>query len=183
MGERREPRMAGATETTAGLDPVTGMGRGAAALVIGRSAGERESVARALHRAHQGADGPFLKVSAVQEESLLRQALKSWLAGQPGGDSPRLLDRLEHGTLFLDEVEALGPETQRLLSEFLARVDEAADGSAASPASRPWKGQLVTASEQPLRGAGNGSRFDENLALRLERVRIVLDPEQAGPDR
>jgi DNA-binding NtrC family response regulator len=164
------------------LDPITGLGRGAAALVIGKSAGERESVARALHRAHRGADGPFLRVQAEQEEALLSQALESWLAGSVAGESPRLLNRLEHGTLFLDEIEALGTATQSLLIAFLARIDEESEPGV-RPASQPWKGQLITGSGASLRGAVKAGRFDQNLALRLERVRIVLDPEQSGSDR
>ena len=120
-----------------------------------------------------GADGPFLRIQSPQEESLLKQALESWLAGPPSGASPRLLDRLENGSLFLDQIEALGSETQRLLLEFLEAED----------AQQPWKGQLITGSERSLLGAVKEGRFDSNLALRLERVRIVLDPEQAGPDR
>jgi len=172
VGERREPN-AGAAEQTTGLDPITNLGRIVSALVIGKSAGERESVARALHRANREADGPFLKVSAPQEESLLEQSLAGWLSGTSTGESPRLLDRLEPGSLFLDQIEALGSETQRLLLEFLEAED----------AKQPWKGQLITGSEVSLRGAVKEGRFDANLALRLERVRIVLDPEQAGPDR
>ena len=185
MGEHQSPRAAGSVEAGGGLDPITGLGRGAAALVIGRSAGERESVARALHRAHRGPDGTFLRVQAEQEEVLLQQALESWLAGSAAGESPRLLSRLEHGTLFLDEIGALGLATQKLLLEFLARVDEGAVEATPGvrPASQPWKGQLITGSEAPLRGAVKAGRFDENLALRLERVRIVLDPEQSGSDR
>ena len=171
MGERREPN-AGAAEQTTGLDPITNLGRIVSALVIGKSAGERESVARALHRANREADGPFLKVAAPQEEGLLKQSLEGWLQGTSTGESPRLLDRLENGSLFLDQIEALGSESQRLLLEFLEEE-----------AKQPWKGQLITGSEVSLRGAVKEGRFDSNLALRLERVRIVLDPEQAGPDR
>ena len=173
MGERREPNAGGAAEQTTGLDPITNLGRIVSALVIGKSAGERESVARALHRANREADGPFLKVSAAQEEGLLTQSLEGWLRGASTGESPRLLDRLEQGSLFLDQIEVLGSEAQRLLLEFLEAED----------AKQPWKGQLITGSEVSLRGAVKEGRFDSNLALRLERVRIVLDPEQAGPDR
>ena len=177
MGERREP--GGAAEQTTGLDPITNLGRSVSALVIGKNAGERESVARALHRANREADGPFLKVQAAQEEALLKQAIEGWLQESSTGESsPRLLDRLQHGSLFLDQVEALGPESQRLLLEFLEAED-----AGENPARQPWKGQLITGSESSLRVAVKEGRFDSNLALRLERVRIVLDPEQAGPDR
>ena len=173
MGDRQEPKADVAAEQTTGLDPITGLGRGVAALVIGKSAGERESVARALHRAHHGADGSFLRIQGAQEEPLFRQAMESWFSGPSEGASPRLLDRLQQGSLFLDQVEALGTDSQKLLLEFLDREE----------ASEAWKGQLITGSERSLHGAVKEGRFDENLALRLERVRIVLDPEQAGPDR
>ena len=173
MGERREPKAGVTAEQTTGLDPITGLGRGVAALVIGKSAGERESVARALHRAHHGADGAFLRIQGAQEEPLFRQAIESWFSGPSTEASPRLLDRLQQGSLFLDQVEALGTDSQKLLLEFLDREET----------SVAWKGQLITGSERSLHGAVKEGRFDENLALRLERVRIVLDPEQAGPDR
>jgi len=177
VGERREPKSADERETTGAgaLDPITGLGRGAAALVIGKSAGERESVARAVHRSYRGADGPFLRVQCAQEESLLKQALEGWLAGSAGESSPRLLTRLESGSLFLDGIEALGPETQQLLSAFFARIDEEAEGT-------PWKGQLIAGTEGLLRQAVMAGRFDVELANRLERVRIVLDPDQAGSE-
>lgn len=174
MGERREPKAGETAEQTTGLDPITGLGRGVAALVIGKSAGERESVARAMHRAHNGADGTFLRIQGQKEEQLFRQAIESWLAGPPTGGSPRLLDRLQQGSLFLDQVEALGSDSQKLLLEFLDRNGESSEA---------WTGQLITGSERSLHGVVKEGRFDENLALRLERVRIVLDPEQAGPDR
>jgi DNA-binding NtrC family response regulator len=126
-----------------------------------------------------------LRVQGSQEEPLIRQALESWLSGASPGESPRLLNRLEHGSLFLDEIEALGMETQRLLLEFLRRNDDGAEAEDAggSPTRESWQGQLITGSERSLLGAVKEGRFDSNLALRLERVRIVLDQEQAGPDR
>ena len=61
MRERRESSSGGADKNPGAFDPIAG-GQGptlAVALVIGRSASERESVARAMHREQRGADGPL----------------------------------------------------------------------------------------------------------------------------
>ena len=171
-------------ETPGSLDPLTGLSRDAVTLVIGRSAGERESVARAVHRAQCGVESPFLRVGCGQEESLLRQELKSWLAGASGESSPRLLTRLERGSLFLDRIESLGAPTQALLLEFLARIQEAGPrGSGESSSDAAWKGQLVVGSEESLTRFVKAGGFDPALARRLDRIRIVLNPDDAVPER
>jgi two-component system response regulator HydG len=165
------------------LDPVTGLGVGSNhTLVLGKSPGERESVARAVHRFHCGPDGPFLRLQCGREESLLRQGLQSWLAESPPGEqSPRLLERLEGGSLFLDEVEALGPESQELLAKFIDRSSGSAGAVEGSPRppGQPWKGQLIVGSSRSLRALTGEGGFASALADRLEKVRIVLDPDEA----
>jgi DNA-binding NtrC family response regulator len=148
------------------------------ALVIGKSEGERESVARAMHREQRGPDGPFLRIDCRSDEGMVRQALQSWLAGSRSY-SPQFLNRLEGGSLFLDGVEALGVETQSLLLDFMNRVSGAAGviEGAPSGSSQPWKGQLIAGSESPLRRAVRDRGYLSGLAERLEKVRIVLDPD------
>jgi DNA-binding NtrC family response regulator len=183
VGERRTSTGPGSVEAPGGLDPLTGLSRDAVTLVIGRSAGERESVARAVHRAQCGADAPFLRVGCAQEESLLRQELGAWLAGASGEMSPRLLTRLERGSLFLDRIDALGAPTQLALLEFLVRIQEAAArGAEGSSSETPWKGQLIVGSEQSLRAFVKAGGFDSGLARRLDRIRIVLNPDDAEPE-
>ena len=183
MGERYTSTGPGPAEASGGLDPLTGLSRDAVTLVIGRSAGERESVARAVHRAQCGADAPFLRVGCAQDESLLRQELGAWLAGASGEMSPRLLTRLERGSLFLDRIDALGVPTQQALLEFLVRIQEAAArGAEGSSSEMPWKGQLIAGSEQSLRMFVKAGGFDPALARRLDRIRIVLDPDDAEPE-
>lgn len=168
---------------TGALDPVSGLGVGMNhTLVLGRSPGERESVARAVHRFHCGPDGPFLRLQCSREEALLRQGLQSWLAGpRPEEQSPRLLERLEGGSLFLDEVEALGRESQELLAEFIDRTSSTAN--APRTPGQPWKGQLIVGSSRSLRALTDRGEFAPQLAERLEKVRIVLDPDEAEPTR
>lgn len=184
MVERQTSTEPVQAETPGGLDPLTGLSRDAVTLVIGRSAGERESVARAVHRAQCGADAPFLRVGCAQEESLLRQELGAWLAGASGELSPRLLTRLERGSLFLDRIDALGTPTQQALLEFLERIHgTAAQIAEDSSSERPWKGQLIVGSEQPLPAYVKAGGFDLALARRLDRIRIVLDPDDAETER
>ena len=180
MRERRESGFGGANEGTGAFDPMTGKGSApAVTLVIGKSAGERESVARAMHRDQRGPDGPFLRIQCGTDEGLLKKALQSWLAGSSGNYSPQFLTRLESGSLFLDGVEALGVETQSLLLDFMNRSSGVAgdvEGASGGP-SQPWNGQLIAGSEFELRRAVRDQGFLSGLAERLEKVRIVLDPD------
>jgi DNA-binding NtrC family response regulator len=189
MGERQPSTESGPpgsvdpTETSGALDPLTGLSRDAVTLVIGQSAGERESVARAVHRAQCGAERPFLRIGCAQDESLLRQELKSWMAGPSGESSPRLLTRLERGSLFLDRIEALGAPTQLLLREFLERIQgTGAERPGESTSDLPWKGQLVVGSERSLSTYAKAGGLDPALAHRLDRIRIVLNPDEAEPE-
>jgi DNA-binding NtrC family response regulator len=183
MGEHRGIKPNSGVPGSEAIDPVTGLTASNCALVIGRSAGERESVARAVHRFHRGQDGPFLRVQCGGEAGLLRQALQSWLAGPSEENSPPLLSRLEGGSLYLDGIEALELDTQQILVEFLDRSLRrvTADDGPGSPG-QLWKGQLIVGSERSLRTAVSEGRFLAELADRLEKVRIVLDPEDAEPE-
>lgn len=179
MRERRESGSDSASREQGVYDPMTASAAPAVALVIGKSPGERESVARAMHRDQRGPDGPFHRIQCGSDEALLRQALQNWLAGSSRNGSPQFLNRLENGSLFLDGVEALGVETQSLLLDFLTRssgvvgdVEGAPDGP-----SQPWRGQLIAGSESELRREVRDGGFLSGLAERLERVRIVLDPD------
>ena len=182
MRERRESGSDSAGGGSGGFDPIAPIaGQGAAlavALVIGKEAGERESVARAMHREQRGPDGPFLRIDCESDERLLRQALQSWLAGSRNY-SPQFLARLEGGSLFLDGVEALGVETQSLLLDFMNRASGVVgdfEGAPVGP-SQLWKGQLIAGSETGLRRVVRDRGFLSGLADRLEKVRIVLDPD------
>ena len=181
MRERRESSASGGNDESGAIDPITGRVPGsAAALVIGKSESERESVARALHREQRGPDGPFLRIDCSTDEGLLQRALQGWLVGISGGDSPQLLNRLEGGSLFLDEIETLGVETQSLLLDFLtrsSRVTDDAEGASAGT-SQLWKGVLIAGSESSLRRAVRDRGWSSGLAERLEQVRIVLDPDE-----
>lgn len=180
MRERRESGSGSAKEGSGAFDPVTGQGPAlAVSLVIGKSAGERESVARAMHREQRGPDGPFLRIDCRTDEGLLRQALQSWLAGSSRNYSPQFLTRLEGGSLFLDGVEALGVESQSLLLDFMNRVSGVVgdvEGAPVGP-SQPWRGQLIAGSETELRRVVRDRGYLSGLADRLEKVRIVLDPD------
>lgn len=179
MRERREPGPGSRGEGPGAFDPVAGQGAAlAVALVIGKSASERESVARAMHREQRGPDGPFHRIDCRTDEGMVRQALQSWLAGSRNY-SPQFLARLESGSLFLDGVEALGVETQSLLLDFMNRVSGVVGETEGAPdgPSQPWKGQLIAGSETELRRWVRDRGYLSGLAERLEKVRIVLDPD------
>jgi DNA-binding NtrC family response regulator len=185
MGEHRGSKSRQAAPETgsrreAGIDPVTGMGASNVAFVVGRSSAERESVARAVHRFHRGADAAFLRIQCGSEEAALHQALQSWLAGPEGEVSPHLLGRLEGGSLYLDGIEALGLDTQRKLLELMDQTSRSwSPGNPGDAPGQPWKGQVIAGNERSLQSAVKDGRLLSELADRLERVRIVLDPDDA----
>ena len=172
-----EPRTGG---DRGNLDPISGLGEQSPTLVIGKSPLERESVARAVHRQQKGQDGLFLRLRCPQDTELLEHALDKWLRRPEGEEPPHLLTRLDGGSLFLDEIEALSPRGQALLLEFLQRVGAKQDTAAGA---RPWRGQFIVGSMGPLRRAAQETGFLAELASYLERIRIVLDPEEHPESR
>src|SRR5438874_2200719 len=138
------PRESGAPSNGGPFDPATGVRPGATqVLVIGASATERESVARALHRNHKGEDGTFMRLRCPQDNTLLQHELRTWLSKSEDESPPRLLTRLSAGSLFLDNVEALDSESQKLLLAFLEGGRTGDEPEAGGPSSGgSWKGQL-----------------------------------------
>jgi DNA-binding NtrC family response regulator len=179
MDDRGDPGPRSSAKSGDALDPITGAGPTTApVVVIGSSAAERESVARAVHRYQRGQDGLFLRLQGAQDDSLLRHALQGWLTWVKGDEPPRLLARLDGGSLFLDQIEGLAAETQKLLLEFL-KLEPATPETSQSltEPGRSWRGQMIAGCETPLRQAVQDKGLLPELADCLDKVRIVLDPD------
>ena len=145
-------------------------------LVIGGTAVRRDQVARSFHRESPLRGGAFVGVDCSIDEENLRVALHAWtqpVTGEPGGNP---LGAVEHGTLFLDSVERLSLETQRmlmalarrLLGEPLAKVDVAIPG------------RLVVGNPRPLIQAISEGRFLAPLYDSLDKVRVELEIPAPG---
>lgn len=145
-------------------------------LVLGGTAGERHEVVRAFHRESRVLPGELVTVDPRTGEAAFRESLRNWLSGgppAPGGDP---LLAAERGTLLVDPVGALTPETQRLLEVFLGRAGARLD--AAGPGA--WYGRFAAGSPEDLGAMTAEGRFLAGLYDAIDKVRIEL-PAATAP--
>ena len=143
-------------------------------MVVGGTADRRVQVARAFHRESPLRDGPFVSVDCEREEEQLRAALLDW-TGAASGSEPNPYRAAERGTLFLDQVERLSPDSQRLLLALARRLGGPVGGGDA-----PCAGRLVTGNPAGLAEAVASGRFMPALLDALDRVRVQLEPAPPG---
>ncbi len=139
-------------------------------LLTGGSAQGRAALARTLHDSSPVASGPFVRLDCREDELLLAASLRLRRSSAAG----RAFDPLRacaRGTLYLDRVEALSRDTQRLLAATLGEPTEGA------PA---WVGRLIAGCGVELMGACDEGQFLRELFDVLDKVSWVLDPESPG---
>lgn len=147
-------------------------------LVVGGTAERRDQVARAFHQESPLRAGAFVRADCAQEEGPLRVALEEWTAAAtaaPGTDMDRFRPA-EHGTLYLDPVESLSADAQRLLLALARRLH----GEPVGSADRPCAGRLVTGNPRGLADAVSEGRFMAALYDALDKVRVELETEAPG---
>ncbi|TMQ68847.1 MAG: hypothetical protein E6K81_16220 [Candidatus Eisenbacteria bacterium] len=138
--------------------------------LVGGTAARRDQVARAFHRESPLHDGPFVSVDCGSDEERLRAALEGWL--EPGeAKEPNPYQAAERGTLFLDQVERLSLDSQRLLLVLAQRLG----GAAITGGDAPCAGRLITGNPNGLAEAVASGRFLSELLDALDRVRVQLE--------
>lgn len=135
-------------------------------LVVGGSIERRVAVAHAFHEGSPLHAGPFLHVDCALQHELVRSALEFWIAGGHGDPGGNPLRASERGTLFLDQVDRLPLETQRLLLAFAEQTTRDLQGG--------WAGRLIAGSERDLSEAVHSGQFVAALYDCLDKVRIEL---------
>lgn len=150
---------------------------GSRVLITGPSGVGKEVVARVLHRASRRSRAQFLSVScATMHPTALERALFGCEAGAEGPDAPGrvgTLERAHGGTLLLDEVADLAPETQakvvRLLQE---QTFERVGGD------RPVDVdvRVIASTSRDLHHLISEGRFREDLYYRLNVVPLSVLP-------
>ena len=144
-------------------------------LIIGGTATQREQVARTFHRESPLRAGSFVRVDCGADPDTLRSALQAWRTAG-GGSHTNPLAATETGTLYLDGVEELPPDTQPLLLALANRLQ----GEPTGTAERPCAGRLVTGNPRGLSQAVVEGRFDRALSDALDKVRVDLGPPAAA---
>ncbi|OGK82387.1 MAG: transcriptional regulator [Candidatus Rokubacteria bacterium GWC2_70_16] len=188
--ENRELRLR--LRETAGLKPLLGRSAAmqrlretieqvaatdAAVLVLGESGTGKELAAHAIHYGGARAERPFVKVScAALPEGLLESELLGHERGAFTGARERRKGRFElahGGTLLLDEVGDMSPQTQaKLLRVLQEREFERVGGTDTIRVDV----RLITATNRDLEALVAEGNFREDLYYRLNVVPVRMPP-------
>jgi DNA-binding NtrC family response regulator len=146
-------------------------------LITGESGTGKELVARAIHRLSPRDSNPFVPVhtSAIPSE-LLESTLFGHVKGAfTGAVASRkgLFEAAHQGTLFLDEVGTINPETQ---TKLLRVIQEREIRRVGGVEARGVDVRLLAASNVDLWAEVQAGRFREDLYYRLNVITIDLPP-------
>jgi DNA-binding NtrC family response regulator len=146
-------------------------------LLVGESGTGKELAARAIHRLSTRSDGPFVPVhtSAIPAD-LLESTLFGHVKGAFTGavnNRKGLFEAAHEGTLFLDEVGTISPETQ---TKLLRVIQEREIRRVGSVEAIKTDTRLVVATNSNLWEEVQAGRFREDLYYRLNVISIELPP-------
>ncbi len=149
----------------------------ATVLLRGESGTGKEMIAHAIHYNSLRSKQPFIKVNcAALPETLIESELFGYERGAFTGAERRKKGRFEladGGTIFLDEIGDLPPQTQiKLLRVIQEREFERLGGTETVKVNV----RLITATNKNLEEAISGGAFREDLFYRLNVFTIFLPP-------
>jgi len=146
-------------------------------LIEGESGTGKELVARATHCNSPRRTGPF---EAVNCAALAHNLLESELFGHVKGaftgaddERPGRFELADHGSIFLDEVGELPPESQ---SKLLRVVEQGEVRRLGDVKDRKIDVRVIAATNKNLRAEVDAGRFREDLYFRLNVLRVTLPP-------
>lgn len=149
----------------------------ATVLIRGESGSGKELVARAVHYSSPRREGPFICLNcAALSETLLESELFGHEKGAFTGATDKKMGKFEaadEGTIFLDEIGEMAPNTQaKLLRVLEGHPFERVGGHASIRVNV----RVVSATNQPLEKALQAGTFRRDLFFRLQVVEIKVPP-------
>ncbi|MBC9206375.1 sigma-54-dependent Fis family transcriptional regulator [Roseomonas aerophila] len=152
-------------------------------LLSGESGAGKEVAARRLHDLGPRAAAPFLGVncSAIPTELFESQVFGHERGAFTGATERRagLAEQAGAGTLFLDEVAELGPQSQ---AKLLRLLQERRFTRLGGHEELELRARIVAASNAELRKRVADGRFREDLYYRLAVVELSLPPLRERPE-
>jgi DNA-binding NtrC family response regulator len=150
-------------------------GSDATVLITGESGTGKELVAQTLHRTSARRDGPFVAVNcAALTETLLESELFGHEKGAFTGAMAQRKGRFEQatkGTIFLDEIGEMSPNTQKKLLRVLQeRTFERVGGNVAVKVDV----RVLAATNKDLLHEAAAGNFREDLYYRLNVINIHM---------
>jgi two-component system, NtrC family, response regulator HydG len=146
-------------------------------LITGESGTGKELVAEMLHANSPRKNGPFIAINCgAIPRDLQESELFGYVRGAFTGadrDKAGLLESADRGTVFLDEVGEMSPDTQVKLLRFLEKGEMTPLGSSRP---RTVNVRVIAATNRDLGEAIHSRSFREDLYYRLKVVSIHLPP-------
>ncbi|HEY3876577.1 MAG TPA: sigma-54 dependent transcriptional regulator [Candidatus Kapabacteria bacterium] len=144
-------------------------------LITGESGTGKELVAETLHTNSPRKDSPFIAINCgAIPRDLQESELFGYVRGAFTGanrDKIGFLESADRGTVFLDEIGEMSPETQVKLLRFLEKGEIAPVGS---PKTKIVNVRVIAATNRDLTEAIHSRTFREDLYYRLKVIAIHL---------
>ncbi|PAD40893.1 sigma-54-dependent Fis family transcriptional regulator [Bacillus sp. 7520-S] len=147
-------------------------------LLLGETGTGKELFAHAIHNESERKGQPFVRVNcAALTETLLESELFGYEQGAFSGalksGKKGLFEEAEHGSIFLDEIGEMSPNTQAKLLRVLQEQEIVRVGGT-KPI--PIHVRVIAATNVDLEGAIREKRFREDLYYRLNKLPIRIPP-------
>ena len=146
-------------------------------LIVGETGTGKELVARAVHESGRHDDRPFIAFNcAAIPKDLIESELFGYTRGAFSGanaEYPGLFRAADGGSLFLDEVTEMSPETQ---AKLLRAIQERAVRPVGSTREQPVNVRLIASTNRVPKEALAKGQLRQDLYYRLEASVLTVPP-------